>query len=453
MRLKRIIAIACCSILLTSCQEGNSGNSSIEEQKDIKQAEVLLDSNIRAINDPKTYKLEFTYENKLFEDKSNEFNSDLAMLSYGCAIANKDKASITSFLNDLEFSRLKFSDGYISPSIDSVGYVFGQKLTDKFNLVCVSMRGFEYKLEWANNFDIGEKGNHKGFDSRATDVLQALKSYLNELNSELPLKLWISGYSRGGAIANVLASKILTARPKIANVENVFVYTFEAARGLKKDAAIAYENVFNIINKADVITMLPPEEYDLFRCGIDIDIYSKSINDYLDIFDPSNNYPSFVAPNNGNKDDVEVAESIISMLLKNPEDEEKQKYSIATRELYNENYADTIKYLFTLISSASDINLSDLMTSFQSLSMLEILSLISSKDNFIDYIKSLFSNSTVTVLEQELSNYLTDIYNFISNTSLIDLITLLTTKNIVPRMIGMHQPDVNYVLLKNYLNK
>ena len=193
---------------------------------------------------------------------------------------------MAKFYSDLAFNNVEYAEEYTDkPKVDGVGYTFARKELDECNLIAVSVRGFEYRIQWADNFLVGEEGDHEGFYTSAYDVSLALDRYLGKINSEKPLKLWMSGYSRGGAIVNCMASQILGNNSAHVNQSNMYVYTFEAPRGLSKEHAVAYPNVLNVINSADIFTKICPEEYGLYRCGIDVDIYSSDFDNVIKTYD------------------------------------------------------------------------------------------------------------------------------------------------------------------------
>ena len=77
--------------------------------------------------------------------------------------------------------------------------------------------------------------------------------------------LWITGHSRGGALANVLAAKRIDAG------YNVYAYTFAAAATTTSSTAAAtkYNSIFNIINTDDLVPQLPMSDWNFKRYGVD----------------------------------------------------------------------------------------------------------------------------------------------------------------------------------------
>jgi hypothetical protein len=147
-------------------------------------------------------------------------------------------------------------------------------------LICVVIRGTNGTLEeWQSNFDVGTTGdfgaiegwtnstNHKGFDITANRLNAILTDYLeeNNLNNE-NYTLWITGHSRGGALANVLAAK------RCDMGDDVYAYTFAAPCTTTYETATTapqYQCIFNIINDDDLVPQLPLTSWNFRRYGQD----------------------------------------------------------------------------------------------------------------------------------------------------------------------------------------
>ena len=76
--------------------------------------------------------------------------------------------------------------------------------------------------------------------------------------------LWITGHSRGGALANLVASKRIDAG------YSVFAYTFASPGTTTYANATAdrYKSIFNIINEDDLVPQLPMSVWGFTRYGV-----------------------------------------------------------------------------------------------------------------------------------------------------------------------------------------
>ena len=144
--------------------------------------------------------------------------------------------------------------------------VFEKALEDGRTEVIIAVRGTG-NGEWALNVDMMPSGNYdlayaENFALAAEDILKTHEEYFNGLSAPVFL---VTGYSRGAAVANILAAK-LTDR---YGAESVFGYTFATPRTVRGDYP-AYGNIFNIVNPADIITYLPLPQWGFERYGTDI---------------------------------------------------------------------------------------------------------------------------------------------------------------------------------------
>lgn len=295
-----------------------------------------------------------------FKKNADVFSKELALLSFDAARTTGDKADAQRFFTeDLRFDTFHACEDYNSaPTANSIGYIFAHSKIGEYDLIAIMMRGFDYGAEWAGNFRMGKKGNHAGFSSAAEKVYAGLLEYTQKNFPGTKLKFWISGYSRGGGVANVLSHLILSRSDFDILQKNMFVYTFEAPQGLSEDNAIPYPNVFNIVNSADIVTYVAPTAYNLYRCGNDVDIYQSDVDRImqeadreLSPFTPIRTEDTtwfFIA-----NTEQEFLTGLLTKLI-DPLAEEYSHYpSFATRETYADTIQDSLCYLLELFMNVS----------------------------------------------------------------------------------------------------
>jgi hypothetical protein len=285
----------------------------------------------------------YYYEDDYFDRNAEEYNPSLATMSLCLAISafgangvsldeeyyNADEAQITSsgeylwpngvmtkdkiyknqwtnaenLLNDLGFDHIEKNTDYKNkPGTDTIGVIVGLKNIHSeggdYTLIALATRGGNYFSEWAGNFNIGLNGNHKGFEEAKEVARTFLNWYIDYYYSFLKgtVKLWMAGYSRGGAVVNLLAGEVSTDKTigignHIKNVvpQNIFAYCFEPPRGLNtnvcsKQNAESYTNIHNIVNPNDIVPLVAMEEWDFTRYGTDHGVipdpeYTSTYND------------------------------------------------------------------------------------------------------------------------------------------------------------------------------
>ena len=234
------------------------------------------------------HSLNFEYSDSFFINPSTNYNHKLAQLSLGMAVSsfsakNSDKfwgengdfgrdADIVRFLESSGFENIRTYnyDKSLNDSSDTVAFAIGEKEIEynnaPFKLVALAIRGGAYGNEWVSNFNLGNTQIHKGFLLSSDDVIKNLYLYLGKnINNT---KLWISGYSRGGAVANITAAR-LTDDKKVPP-ENIFAYTFASPQGTTSKNADKYNNIFNIVSKNDLIPFIAPSNWGYRRYGKDL---------------------------------------------------------------------------------------------------------------------------------------------------------------------------------------
>lgn len=195
----------------------------------------------------------------------------------------KDK-NVKDFLtkHDLGFSDFE-SHGYnVKPESDSIAAAFASKPLnvngEDYTLIAAAVRGGNYESEWAGNFTLGITGQHQGFAHAKEQVLEWLKGYIRDKNITGKIKLWLVGYSRGAATANLVAGaiddgEILGGSITLAK-EDMYAYCFETPQGALKDQTegkeFTYNNIYNIVNRNDFVPRLAMSGLGFTRCGEDI---------------------------------------------------------------------------------------------------------------------------------------------------------------------------------------
>ena len=255
----------------------------------------------------------YSYDDNWFSGETTAYNHDLAKLSLRAAIAaygtgsNSDGSEyIQEFMtNELGFHNLDVY--YPTPQRNSIGYAIGSKAIPsedsedgKKSLILVAIRGGGYGAEWGGNFMIGT-GNfkdgiagdmHEGFSRAADQVAYGLESYIRWQKSEGHLSddcvVWIVGYSRAAATANLLAKYLDDGNVEDISKENVFAYCFECPQNSRATDLnnIKYDNIMNIVNPIDFVTMVAMDEWNYGRYGQTFYLpYVEGAENYDDLSD------------------------------------------------------------------------------------------------------------------------------------------------------------------------
>lgn len=255
--------------------------------------------------------LEYTYNytDDYFNVNSYYYNHDLAKTSLALSLsafnsciapnANYDKTdaarNVIAMLGDMGFEDINVDSYEEKPTANSIAQAIGHKsiIIDgmDYTLLTIAVRGGGYEAEWFNNFKVGSDSQHVGFNDSANSVIESIEEYIeDELTAaeRSNIKIWLTGFGRGAAVANVAGHKINTLAGDsgsiFANVAtgNVYVYTFAtpmAAAG--EQASPKEENIYNIINPVDLITKLTPSVWGFYRYGTTYSLPSQEMDSKL----------------------------------------------------------------------------------------------------------------------------------------------------------------------------
>ena len=231
--------------------------------------------------------LPFYYSDEFFTKSACSYNHKLAVMSLGMSMSaftrkaygDKPVRSLLSAIGcEQKFIKTKKFDT-AEPTDDSCGYAFGiKKLPDGSYLVPVIIRSHKYGGEWVSNahvFDESCPDFPFGFKTSADKVYDALSGYISrpELSGKR-IKIWISGFSRGGAVANLLGAR-LSLESGIEK-DNIFVYTFATPNTVRKNALVFTDNIFNIVSETDAVPRMPLASWGYCRYGTDLFLPCKS---------------------------------------------------------------------------------------------------------------------------------------------------------------------------------
>ena len=205
----------------------------------------------------------------------NEFNQNLMQVSFVMAAsAFRDN---THDLDQRDFNILNFFSraGFTDPrtddynrltSIETIGSAIAHKKAGNATLIAVAMSGNNYNNEWLSNFTVSDEQRSQGFNDAAGRVSQRIREYISEYSLEGELRLWITGYSRAAAVANIAAADATDSGLFAA----VYGYTIGTPRTTKDEDAGHYDNIFNVINPFDPVPLMPFPEWGYRRYGTDL---------------------------------------------------------------------------------------------------------------------------------------------------------------------------------------
>ena len=174
-------------------------------------------------------------------------------------------------------------------------------------LIACGIRGHNYGSEWVGNCYCGETGNHKGFELARDQVVKFLKSYIKKYHVTGRIKLWVVGYSRGAAVANLVGGYLDDQNPfdnVTLRAKDLYVYCFEPPMCADSSNVNRsnYKNIHNVINPCDLIVQIPLASWGFGRYGVSHYLPSASMTkDYAALRNNMiltfyKDYPGIISP-------------------------------------------------------------------------------------------------------------------------------------------------------------
>lgn len=269
--------------------------------------------------------LSAVYSNTFFNTSSYNYNHNLAWLSLclelsaftdnenatwgasGENVAAQRCKNLATAYDELEFNEEDITyynyDVSLNASEDKVAFSIAKKQNVcGATLVTVVVRGGGYGAEWCGNFNVGNGNDyHVGFNTAADGVYREVLNKLSQIDGNV--KLWVVGYSRGAAVANLLAAKLddYSQTSDQYDAKDLFTYTFATPQGVvssSNTSSSLYNNIFNIVNPGDYVPQVVLSRWNFTRYGVTrcFDAYASdetfnSVNlTYASYRDPSDDF-------------------------------------------------------------------------------------------------------------------------------------------------------------------
>ena len=254
-------------------------SGTIAQAEEEKTGSRAADTAVTAINVPfpdvnekQLYQWEFPYSDAYFQTPSGEFSRDLARATFGLTVSafRNNKGLIenqyATYLQGAGFSDI-YAFGYDKEtSKDTLSGVIAHKTIGDFTLIAAAPCGQGYKKEWGGNLEVGDEERHVGFNHAAGILEEEIRGYIQEHRLAGPLKLWLGGFSRASAVANLTAADMIDS----GQFEDVYAYLFAVPRTTRKAGVNAYKGIYNICGKFDPVTQIPSQAWGYERYGTDL---------------------------------------------------------------------------------------------------------------------------------------------------------------------------------------
>lgn len=156
--------------------------------------------------------------------------------------------------------------------VNQAAYAIARKKVSTENgnkeILYVVIRGTASAQEWMSNVNISDTTKkaemyHEGFDIVRKQILTEITKYVMQYGMDLPnTSVYIVGHSRGAAVANLLGASLNQVAQQGSlglAADKIFTYTYATPNTTTDPTASSelYNNIYNIINPEDLVTMLP----------------------------------------------------------------------------------------------------------------------------------------------------------------------------------------------------
>lgn len=296
---KRIISLLLCLVLIVSLVPA----AAAADTGDTRTVAVRYASG-HGENDH-DYEATFTYSDELFTKSGYTYRQDLAEMSLGLAFAafsSKDSQysdnyatgnrNFVSMAEQCGFENIQSNKWMFQPAeTDSIGINCASKTIrdngGSYTLIAVGVRGNNYHAEWGGNVRLDATGEHKGFALGRDQALDYLRSYIADTGISGRVKIWIAGYSRSAAVANMVSGALDNGYSLGEGVSlsphDLYCYCYEPPMGTTKNQVQGrlYDNIQNIVNANDLVTYVPFDSWDFARYGVDHVVPTKGDDNYL----------------------------------------------------------------------------------------------------------------------------------------------------------------------------
>ena len=313
--MKKMIALIfplTASLLLGACQKQGEEVLPSEQSSDTQETKTFVKTGKAKFKAVQNEEISYEYRDDYFLTDSSTYNEKLRHMAFVFTLTafdeeGEDKAkNINNLFDELSFEdkvSFDYEHGKDTIATNIAHRNFKDDKDNEYTLLTVALAGYDYKKEWASNVTVGSSGDHKGFSDSAALVEERMENYVSTNGIDLSkTKVLLTGFSRGAAIANIVAGdldaatlnkgRLAESSLKALDFEDIYAYTFATPKGVLLENVEALEkqnNIFNTVLDTDLVTYITPAKdytaegsgWDFARYGVDVDLSIMSASDEL----------------------------------------------------------------------------------------------------------------------------------------------------------------------------
>ena len=175
------------------------------------------------------------------------------------SMSAEDQSLLTQNLKNLGYTDILILH---STGGDRIGMTIASRLFGEELQIAVVFQGTSGD-EWYSNFEIGYTAEHSGFSKAADYAELRLGDYVFTHAIGREPSFFLTGYSRGGAVANILAKRLCDRY----GLEQVCAYTFASPATTISRRTNRYGTIFNLTRSEDFFTRVPLRSWGYTHYG------------------------------------------------------------------------------------------------------------------------------------------------------------------------------------------
>lgn len=181
----------------------------------------------------------------------SDFNGVTAKVAGTLSMSAADENLLRQNLSNLGYENI-VTFAFQHTDSTKIGVCIASRVKNNLLQIAVILRGTTGD-EWYSNFDIGYMAEHSGFAKAADYAELKLSDYVFTHTIGMEPEFFVTGYSRGGAAANILAKRLCDRY----GLERVCAYTFAAPATTISRRVNRYNTIFNLVRNEDFFTRVP----------------------------------------------------------------------------------------------------------------------------------------------------------------------------------------------------
>ena len=241
--------------------------------EDKQKTRVSLSAPTGFYNDSPVYTADVPFD--FLPPKSGSFDKAAALTACMLSLSAGNSGMLKADLGSLGYGDIVYRENPVTRS--STGLYIASRAEDNTLHTAVIIKGTEGD-EWYSNFDVGFTAEHRGFSAAADFAELSLGDYIFTRAIGTEPSFFITGYSRGGAIADILAKRLCERY----GTDSVYAYTVASPNVTISRRTGRFNCIYNLIRNEDLFTRIPPESWGYSRYGRDIRL--KTPDDFAERF-------------------------------------------------------------------------------------------------------------------------------------------------------------------------